>query len=362
MYKVIYGDIFAQKTDAIVLPASPMPHVGSSRSISAQIFKRAGRSRLLNARKRIGDMAFGEVKETYAYDYDPVHTKYIIHACTPTWIDGDSDEKELLEKCYRDSIELAKRLGCQKIVFPLLSSGCQHFPRDLAMDIANSVCSEYKDDNGIDIQIVIYSDPNNTLFPGSSELDEYLITHDYYDNLENVFEDCEKKWGELPRWREERQNLELMRKQINNKRRDLELQASFEKNQKEKLATNLDDNQFPSFDTLFFYYLDKSKFSTQNQLADKLNMSKSTISKILSGTREIKRDELWAMSIAFKLTQEETERFFQSADKCIVTSYKLSKLEIEREKIIRYYIEKRWYDFGVINDELDKRGMQLLAA
>lgn len=52
----------------------------------------------------------GSAKITKGYH---LPCKYVIHAVGPRWRDGKHREQELLESCYRTSLNLAKEDGCQ---------------------------------------------------------------------------------------------------------------------------------------------------------------------------------------------------------------------------------------------------------
>ena len=52
----------------------------------------------------------GNAKITKGYH---LPCKYVIHAVGPRWRDGKHREQELLESCYRTSLNLAKENGCQ---------------------------------------------------------------------------------------------------------------------------------------------------------------------------------------------------------------------------------------------------------
>lgn len=68
----------------------------------------------------------GMAVQTSGYD---LKTEFIIHAVVPSWIDGEHNEYELLSADYRSSLEIADRMKCQSIAFPLLASGNNGFDR-----------------------------------------------------------------------------------------------------------------------------------------------------------------------------------------------------------------------------------------
>ncbi len=57
---------------------------------------------------------------------------FIIHAVVTKWVDGNQNEYELLGSAYRSSLEIADKMKCRSIAFPLLAAGNNGFDKELA--------------------------------------------------------------------------------------------------------------------------------------------------------------------------------------------------------------------------------------
>ena len=75
----------------------------------------------------------GEVAITTGFK---LPAKYIIHAVSPCYIDGNSGEEDKLRACYKRSLQLAAQHECKSVAFPLIATGSFGYPKEEGMRIA----------------------------------------------------------------------------------------------------------------------------------------------------------------------------------------------------------------------------------
>lgn len=148
--EIIRQDITKISADVIVNTAHNRPIAGIG--IDGAIYQAAGKSELLAARAKIGELDFGEVGITPAFN---LKAKYIIHAVGPIWQGGSNNEFEILRSCYKKSLELAAEKNCTSIAFPLISTGNNGFPHESAMLVATATIQKFLATHDMKVLLVI---------------------------------------------------------------------------------------------------------------------------------------------------------------------------------------------------------------
>ena len=140
--EVIQGDITKVEVDVIVNAANSSLLGGGG--VDGAIH-RAGGPKILEdcqkIRNRQGKCKTGEAVITTAGN---LPAKKVIHTVGPVYNGGQrlEMEKELLGKCYKNSLELAKENNFKSIAFPNISTGIYKFPKELAAQIAIKTVKE----------------------------------------------------------------------------------------------------------------------------------------------------------------------------------------------------------------------------
>ena len=128
--KIIQGDIAQQEVDAIVNATDRALSAGST--VSYSIHTMAGLE-LKKACRKLMTCEYGEAKITSGYN---LSAKWVIHTVAPRWQGGNLGEKNILMRCYENSLALAEKYGVQTIAFPAIATGGLFFPLEVAARIA----------------------------------------------------------------------------------------------------------------------------------------------------------------------------------------------------------------------------------
>ncbi|WP_094674456.1 GUN4 domain-containing protein [Hydrocoleum sp. CS-953] len=128
--KIIQGDIARQEVDAIVNSTDRALSAGSM--VSNSIHKIAG-VELKEACRKLITCEYGEAKITSGYN---LSAKWVIHTVPARWQSGNLEDKNILIRCYRNSLALAEKYAIKTIAFPTIATGALHFPVEVAARIA----------------------------------------------------------------------------------------------------------------------------------------------------------------------------------------------------------------------------------
>ena len=169
--KIVRNDIVKMNTDAIVNTANRNPIVGSGCDMA--IYNAAGYDKLLKYRvENIGFVPPGQAFITPGFN---LKAKFIIHAVSPLYVNGESGEEQKLRECYQNSLALAKENNIKSIAFPLISTGGFGYPKAEGMRIAVDEINSFLADNDMLIYIVVFDEKANEIgkkiYPN---LEEYI--------------------------------------------------------------------------------------------------------------------------------------------------------------------------------------------
>ncbi|HIB36355.1 O-acetyl-ADP-ribose deacetylase [Mesonia sp.] len=138
---IIKGDITKLEVDVIVNAANSSLLGGGG--VDGAIH-RAGGSQILEdcraIRNKQGKCKTGEAVITRAGN---LPAQKVIHTVGPVWNGGNKNEAELLQNCYKNSLQLAEEHQLKTIAFPNISTGIYKYPKNEAAKVAVSTIKKF---------------------------------------------------------------------------------------------------------------------------------------------------------------------------------------------------------------------------
>lgn len=376
-FKIVRNDITKMKVDAIVNTANEEPIYSSG--VDTAVYEAAGADVLLAERQKIGYMDEGEVAITPGFN---LPAKYIIHAVSPFYEDGESGEEELLRSCYRKSLEIAYENKCKSIAFPLISTGSFGYPKEEGMRIAVDEINAFLLKYDMLIYLVVFDTESTrlglNLYP---DLEAY-IDHNYVcDKREKEYGD--RYFGSVPKdapgydaYRQKREKIEkalrypeielleecsvkqcepLMADEVveSLEEEDLSDGSFFGEELWEDNESALNERMKHMSDTFqqYLMYLIESKGLTNAEVYKRAIITKQLFSKIKLNP-EYHPDKATAMRlcVGVKLNLDETKDLLARA------GYALSPCD-KRDIIFSFFIEKEIFDMIEIDIVLEEHGL-----
>jgi O-acetyl-ADP-ribose deacetylase len=135
--EIVRGDITTLDVDAIVNAANSTLLGGGG--VDGAIHRAAGPELLAECRT-LGGCQPGEAKLTRGYR---LPARFVIHTVGPVWSGGNRGESQILENCYRNSLQLAVENGIKTIAFPAISCGAYRYPIRQAAQIALEMTKDF---------------------------------------------------------------------------------------------------------------------------------------------------------------------------------------------------------------------------
>ena len=351
-FKIVRNDITKVKADVIVNTANPNPICASGTDLA--IYEAAGKEKLLVERAGIGKIARGDIAVTGAYN---LKAKYIIHTVGPVWTDGKHHEFEILENCYRKSLQKALELECESIAFPLISTGAYGFPKDKALQIAVSVFSQFLTENEMEIILVVF-DKRSFQLSGQivGDIDSYIDANYVREIHRKEYPLRSRRSTRIKELAEEDFNEEMLQREEDN----YPLEKMTDTGMTELLmpleSISLEDqlaNIGASFHDKLFELIDEAHLDNKD-VWKRANLDRKHFSKIqCEQNYHPKKKTVMALCIALQLDLEQSKDLLARADWAFSPN---SKVDLIVQKAI---IDKQ-YDIMQLNMTLFKYTNEIL--
>ncbi|MDK2860377.1 MAG: O-acetyl-ADP-ribose deacetylase [Sphaerochaeta sp.] len=314
------------QSEAIVNAANTALLMGGG--VCGAIFRASGIQEMTKACAPLSPIKTGEAVITPGFS---LPARYVIHTAGPVYHDGKSGERELLQQCYSNSLQLAVQHKISSLSFPLISSGIFGYPKQEALEVARTTIEQFLAKHELTVYLVLF---NKESFLAGTKL---------HTSIEQYIEEQYVQKHALKRDLLDIKAMELESVE--------EIRSPFYEPNLAEALSNLDE---PFSDSL--RALIQAKGKTEVDVYKKANIDRKLFSKIRSGNgyTPSKRTVL-ALAIALELSLEETEKLLRKA------GYALSHNNIF-DIIIEYCIVHKHYKVLEVNEVLFSYDQPLLGS
>lgn len=371
-FEIIRNDITLMHVDAIVNTANPKVQIGAG--VDSAIHKKAG-EKLLEARKKIGELKVTEVAATDAYD---LHAKYVLHVVGPIWRGGNENEESLLTQCYKNVLLLAEKMRCQSIAIPLISSGSYGFPKNKALHVAVKTISSFLMEHDMQVYLVVFGNEavalSEKLFQDiKSYIDEKYVDEKLQEEYSRVCEtnnysrvqEFSDDYQRMSRRRFERDKSysQILHDSVSlnegfgvygTSKKKFEQKPQVKTEVSERKLEDLIKELEESFSESLLRLIDR-KGLKDPQVYKKANIDRKLFSKIRNNNNyQPKKSTAISLAIALELNLDETKDLLGKAGYTLTHS---SKSDV----IVEYFIEHNNYDIFELNEVLFTFGLPVLS-
>lgn len=343
--KILRNDITKMSADAIVNTANAHATVGSG--CDHAIYHAAGYDELLKYRtEKIGFVPEGDAFITPGFK---LNCKYIIHAVSPFFMDGKSDEEEKLRSCYKKCLQLAVKKEVKSIAFPLISTGGFGYPKEEGFRIAVDEMNAFLMKHDMMIYLVVFDSKAATLgsrlFP---DLESY-INQNYVD-IKQQEEYCGMSAAVLPSegYAERRRAAARYESCPGMAKEDFDFYEKHESALEERMRHISD-----TFSEYLIYLID-SRGMNYPDVYKRALVDKKVFSKIKNNPdAHPKKMTAMCLCVGAKLNIDQTRDLLARA------GYALSPCD-KTDIIFSYFIENHIYDMIELDIQLEEHGLPCL--
>lgn len=326
-FEIVRNDITKMHVDAVVTSANRW--LSDSEGVNGAVHKAAGKE-LLKECREIGFCEVGQAEITKGYN---LPAKYIIHTVGPVWNGGENKEEELLRSCYRESLLLAKNIGCESVAFPLISSGVFGYPKDMALKAAVDEISSFLFENEMMVYIVVFSK------------EVFAISEKLFSNIKEYIDDNYTEPFAERRIRKRLHSSDVSTEYRSKKLKDSDDFGTCCPYPADISLDELLNNPDESFSQMLLRLIDE-KGMKDSECYKKANVDRKLFSKIRNNVNyKPSKTTAVAFAVALELPLSQAEDLLKKAGFALSHS---SKFDI----IIEYFISHRNYDIFEINQAL----------